>query len=142
MNHDPELRKMGEALERVNEKLAAVTAERDDARQSWRGAISLLEERTAERDELRRSVDGFSHMLTAANDDNDRLTAERDELLKACKKVTVNLMAAISLLENSTKTAAPSDKMFDIMLNDYRRAVEIGRAAVGYTKGADDGHTS
>jgi hypothetical protein len=34
VNHDPELRKMGEALERVNEKLAAVTAESERLREA------------------------------------------------------------------------------------------------------------
>jgi hypothetical protein len=46
--------------------------------------------------------------------------------------VTASLAAAISLLERTpnAKKAAPSDKMFEIMLSDYRKALEAGRAAL------------
>lgn len=37
------------------------------------------------------------------------------------------LAAAISLLERSPKTGAPSNKMFDLMLNDYKKSLEKGR---------------
>ena len=40
------------------------------------------------------------------------------------------LVAAISLLERSPKTAAPSDPKFDFMLNDYRRSLEAARAVL------------
>jgi hypothetical protein len=39
------------------------------------------------------------------------------------------LAAAISLLEKGGKKAAPSDRMFEHMLADYRLALEKGRAA-------------
>src|SRR5688500_12195059 len=42
--------------------------------------------------------------------------------------VMASLAAAISLLERSPKTAAPSDKMFDQMLADYRKSLETARA--------------
>ena len=38
-----------------------------------------------------------------------------------------SLAAAISLLEKSPKTAAPSNKMFDQMLADYRKALYAAR---------------
>ena len=38
-----------------------------------------------------------------------------------------SLAAAVSLLENSPKTGAPSNKMFDIMLDDYRKSLEDAR---------------
>lgn len=44
-----------------------------------------------------------------------------------------SLAAAISLLENggkAAKKAAPSDKMFDQMIRDYKRALDAGRAAL------------
>lgn len=44
--------------------------------------------------------------------------------------VLAHLAAAISLLENSPKTGASSDKMFDIMLADYRKALKLGRKAL------------
>lgn len=40
------------------------------------------------------------------------------------------LAAAISLLEKGGKKAAPSDRMFEQMLTDYRKALENGRAAL------------
>jgi hypothetical protein len=58
--------------------------------------------------------------------------SNRDPLIA----VTAALGAAISLLERTPKAkkAAASDKMFDQMLKDYRKALEIGRAQL-----AEDG---
>jgi hypothetical protein len=44
--------------------------------------------------------------------------------------VAASLAAAISLLERtqSAKKSAASDKMFRIMLNDYRKSLERARA--------------
>lgn len=47
--------------------------------------------------------------------------------LNVLMDVTASLAAAISLLERSPKTAAPSNKMFDIMLDDYRRSLVASR---------------
>lgn len=44
------------------------------------------------------------------------------------KQMLASLVAAVSLLENGGKKAAASDKMFDQMLADYRKAIEAGRA--------------
>jgi hypothetical protein len=41
-----------------------------------------------------------------------------------------SLAAAISLLERSGKKAAPSDKMFDQMLVDYRKNLNAARASL------------
>ena len=50
-------------------------------------------------------------------------SAERiKKLRRALINTGANLLAAISLLENGGKKAAPSDKMFEIMLSDYRAA--------------------
>ena len=57
--------------------------------------------------------------------------ADRIEKLEtALLPAAASLAAAISLLERSGKKAAASDKMFDIMLSDYRRALETVRAAL------------
>ena len=56
--------------------------------------------------------------------------ARHDGAVEALKDVLVNLVAAVSLLEHSPKTAAPSNKMFDQMLADYRASIERGRAAL------------
>ena len=60
----------------------------------------------------------------------DRLTARNVELVKAHTSTLANLVAAVSLLERSPKTAAPSAKMFDQMLADYNRAIDSARAAL------------
>ena len=44
--------------------------------------------------------------------------------------VMASLDAAISLLERTPKKAAPSDKMFDQMLADYRASLERARASL------------
>ena len=70
---------------------------------------------------------------------NTRLTAQSGEgrsgagedapvLIDLC----AHLAAAISLLEKAgkaAKKAAPSDKMFDQMIRDYKRSLDRGRAA-------------
>ena len=53
---------------------------------------------------------------------------ERDELREALRNVTVNLMAAHSLLKAGGKKAAASDKMFEQMLKDYEGSFEAARA--------------
>lgn len=52
-----------------------------------------------------------------------------DALLGPFKDVVVSLAAAISLLKASPKTGAPSSKMFNQMLKDYRRALHRARKA-------------
>ena len=52
------------------------------------------------------------------------------ELEAALKDTTVRLVAAISLLERGGKKAAPSNKMFEQMLVDYKNGVERARAAL------------
>jgi len=47
---------------------------------------------------------------------------------EALKETLPALAAAISLLSRSPKKAAPSDTMFDIMLEDYKKALDAGRA--------------
>lgn len=62
-----------------------------------------------------------------------------DDLLgptrKALRSAAASLAAAISLLERGGKKAAPSDKMFDTMLNDYRKSLATARAALSPSSG-------
>jgi hypothetical protein len=48
---------------------------------------------------------------------------------EALMPVMASLAAAISLLERGGKKAAPSDKMFEQMLKDYRSSLDKARAA-------------
>lgn len=50
------------------------------------------------------------------------------DLVFIFREMTVALASAISLLERSPKTGAPSDKMFDLLLADYRRTLTAARA--------------
>ena len=58
------------------------------------------------------------------------LRARVAKLEAAAINVAASLAAAISLLERGGKKAAPSDKMFEQMLVDYRNSLERARAAL------------
>jgi hypothetical protein len=61
------------------------------------------------------------------------LEAEVERLREALIRTAAHLAAAIDLLERggkAAKRAAPSDKMFDQMLTDYRNALDDARAAL------------
>lgn len=63
----------------------------------------------------------------------NKLAAERevsDKLEKALKDTLSHLVAAASLLSHSPKTAAPSNKMFDQMVVDYKAAAKRSRTAL------------
>lgn len=63
-----------------------------------------------------------------------------NEIVHAFKHTLASLLAAISLLEKGGKKAAPSDKMFEQMLTDYRNCVERGRRALNeYESGTSSG---
>jgi hypothetical protein len=64
-----------------------------------------------------------------------RLHAENGALLEALKDTTVHLVAAVSLLERGGKKAAASDAMFSMMLADYEKSFEVGRAAIKAVEG-------
>jgi hypothetical protein len=61
---------------------------------------------------------------------NARLIAAAPKLLEALKNVTAHLVAAHSLLQDGGKKSVGSDKMFEMMLNDYEKSIEVGRAAI------------
>jgi len=64
-----------------------------------------------------------------------------DETLR---QVLASLVAAVSLLERADEIhrapryAAPSDRMFKTMLDDYRRAIEAGRQALNQKDKSDE----
>ena len=63
----------------------------------------------------------------------ERLRGLLDEAREVTMCAASSLAAAISLLERggkAAKKAAPSDTMFDVMLNDYRTSLEKARAAL------------
>jgi uncharacterized coiled-coil DUF342 family protein len=74
--------------------------------------------------DLRKEADMMHSEYKTAN-------ARIAELEAALKDTTVCLLAAVSLLESGGKKAAPSNKMFDQMLVDYKNGVERARAALG-----------
>ena len=56
--------------------------------------------------------------------------AEIVRLREVVMEVTVSLIACHSLLSRGGKRAAASNKMFEIMLSDYEKAIEVGCAAL------------
>ena len=63
-----------------------------------------------------------------------RLDTLVGELVEVLLDVTASLVAAHSLLQNGGKKAAASDKMFSLMLNDYEKSFELGRAVLAKAK--------
>ena len=57
-------------------------------------------------------------------------TEREKRLVEAAKRTRKSLVAAISLLESGGKKAAASDKIFAIMLSDYRKSADEIRAAL------------
>ena len=62
--------------------------------------------------------------------ENARLEARVKELEDALVDGAGSLAAAISLLEHGGKKAAPSDRMFKMMLKDYRKSLKHIRIAL------------
>jgi predicted phage gp36 major capsid-like protein len=90
--------------------------------------------------------DMVSTMQCALQDDaadriealTDQLEAARDDTKKAVEAAVdagASLAAAISLLERGGRKAAPSNKMFDQMLVDYRNSLERTRTALAEIEG-------
>lgn len=63
-----------------------------------------------------------------------RLDTLVGELVEVLSDVTASLVAAHNLLQNGGKKAAASDKMFSLMLNDYEKSFELGRAVLAKAK--------
>lgn len=61
-----------------------------------------------------------------------KLRAEAERMREVLVTVTANLVAAKSLLEGGGKKAAASDRMFEQMLIDYQKAIDVARAVLGY----------
>lgn len=97
-----------------------------------------VEFRLRKRAEIRRQIttrksvqegapDRIADLLDEGANEIVTLRLQREMMGAALKDVTVHLIAAHSLLSNSPKTAAASDKMFDQMLRDYKKAFEHGQ---------------
>jgi hypothetical protein len=61
---------------------------------------------------------------------DEALSRQGVTLSDALKDTAAHLAAAISLLERSPKKGAPSNKIFDLMLSDYRASLDRARAAL------------
>lgn len=58
----------------------------------------------------------------------------KQEYEEALSTTLSALVAAVSLLDRGGKKAAPSNKMFEQMLGDYRAAIDVGRATLTHLK--------
>jgi predicted nuclease with TOPRIM domain len=80
--------------------------------------------------ELERREKHLEEMLNGWRDEAKKADARIAELEAALKDATVHLIAAVSLLESGGKKGAPSNKMFEQMLVDYKNGIERARAAL------------
>jgi hypothetical protein len=95
----------------------------------------------AEIDAQKRWITDLTARQTAVSMDNHLLRGLLEDARKTMLDVGSSLAAAISLLERggkAAKKAAPSDTMFDIMLNDYRASFERARATLAKIGGTHD----
>ena len=97
--------------------------------------VALLTEAADEIERLRDCAE-YNFMAgydSAKADYRDMLQgreAEIERLRAGLLDAGASLAAAISLLERGGKKAAASDKMFAIMLDDYRKSLDRARAAL------------
>jgi site-specific recombinase len=79
-----------------------------------------------------RSNHPFRHRFVGPSKDDTikELEAKLAKAVEAAVDAGASLAAAISLLERGGRKAAPSNKMFDQMLVDYRNSLERTRATL------------
>ena len=84
-------------------------------------------------------IDGKEFDVATVNypnrDANAHLIAAAPDLYEALKNTTAHLVAAHSLLQSGGQKAAASNTMFEIMLKDYEKSIEVGRAALSKARG-------
>ena len=79
------------------------------------------------------SIENHEHFFGVGTCDGKKLhkaCSALTNLVEAHKQVLASLVASVSLLERGGKKAAASDRIFDLMLNDYHTAIDSGRAAL------------
>ena len=91
----------------------------DRRRSQTAPAVALL---TKER--LQESNEALTQKVRERDRKVARLQRELIDTHTHARNMAAHLNAAISLLEWGSKDAAPSDKMFDQMLADYRKSLE------------------
>lgn len=96
------------------------------------GDDKLIERLRAKVSELEATLTWHNRNNEACTDDSALIQAcaERDRYREVLLVTAASLAAAISLLERGSKKAAPSDKMFDQMIEDYRKSLAVAREAL------------
>lgn len=130
---------LGDTLKDLQTHLLAVALDGDHmSLGAAKATTAYVAAAEAERDRLKMELVAEVVRREEANAygdaEHDRaLAAEAkcDALREAAIGAAAALAAAISLLERTPKAtkAAPSDRMFDQMLSDYRAALEVTRRA-------------
>jgi hypothetical protein len=82
-------------------------------------------------------TDELEAKLAECLERNALLEARLGKAVDAAVDAGASLAAAISLLERGGRKAAPSNKMFDQMLVDYRNSLERTRATLAEIEGSD-----
>jgi hypothetical protein len=86
-------------------------------------------------DDLVKRLRGGLAIGEEAADRIEELEAKLAKAVGAAVDTAASLAAAISLLEKGGKKAAPSNKMFDQMMADYRYSLERTRTTLAELKG-------
>ena len=98
---------------------------------SWGEAVAVLEAATPE---IVGRAERAEHKRALAAIQSHRVQAE-----DAHKGALAALVASVSLLERGGKKAAPSNHMFQMMIADYKKAIDISRAALAAAANNDGG---
>ena len=90
------------------------------------------------RDPYARAAWANGDMYDDAASEIETLRANLEMAKNALRETIPSLAAAISLLSRSSKKAAASDKMFDMMLKDYQTSLDSGRSTYAQLLHAED----
>ncbi len=116
------------SIEALTEQLEAARA---DAKEAEAYAEGLEKEIELNEQEACMLEDDF----IKAEKEIDDIKAKLAKAVEAAVDAGASLAAAISLLERGGRKAAPSNKMFDQMLVDYRNSLERTRALLAEIEG-------
>jgi chromosome segregation ATPase len=125
-----ELEAQNEFIMSANNELSWALKERDEATAHYKSLRARIAELEAELTSEQDRADRIARELDALRWEQEASAEYTKQMRKALKDTTVCLVAAVSLLESGGKKAAPSNKMFEQMLDDYKNSIERGRAAL------------
>lgn len=91
-------------------------------------AADAIKELVAERDNLVSVICEHVAKRKEYYDRAEKAEADLAAAREGLRDVLAHLVAAVSVLEHGGKRGVASDKMFKVMLSDYHKSIERGRA--------------